>query len=1152
MRYILILILYAVGIQQLFSQQNAIYSLKIDYSYKRVIDCESCETNSKNYGYVGLNDGNGSPFIQLYTTEDISVDLAFWETWTYDSFDGWNGVNYCSGGYSSLDEFLNMNVNYCEARRNVETAMVTLGNSVEYGNTNSENLGSLNAGSYVKSWLLPYEPEGDIISVSYCETIFEREGVQVEDGFWEYLVDGNQDWLPVKDENYKHLYPLSISVEDLDAILPVDLKSNGNIQLKFTIFGSGSGSWSLWDMEYNDNPPPTITPGYKEKNFLYPVELSSCSIELDPNIQDNLLTSGVKCSDGSDGGVTAIFERELQNDESLTINLTKDLNEDGVFDEDPFAEFDGLTSSDFEGTSYTIENQLKSGDYQMEWGLSSNNNFVWSEEPVEFYIPEPQPITFNLNKIEPTCSGIPDGEITVANLNGGNGDYAFDWKRNGESFELPEGSTNTHLVHLPEGMYSLLVTDILGCESEVEEIELVAVAESPQLDAYLIFQPGEPPNFLPTGSIVLEQLSGGDGNYTYHWTKDGEDFLPNDPTNLQDLESGDYTLVITDDGGQGCPSEDYGFIINELPPLEISIAENVSITCEGDIGILEANPIGGTNGGYEYLWSTGETTKSIEVGQGSYSVTVTDNANSIQEAFYEFDYINPLLKVEIIQNNSICKGEDFGSIQLNISGGTGGPYEISWLDDPVTDAFRENLSIGEYVYFVTDGECQVTNEDSPIVMTEPNVGIKAVEISKTNISINAAEDGTLAIEVLNGISPFTYNWTKDGEPFGLSPQSTNTELVGLGEGSYQVVVMDANGCSASLEEPIIIFEPEPLEIVELAPAHINCKGDASGSITANVTGIPPFTYVWEKQGEVNFSAPNEPTITGLGPGTYILSLSDNSIVPEVVDSVVLTEPSEVLGANVVPFPTVCFIGEEGTIDITAFGGTPPYIYSIDGGLSFQGGDTFSNLQADNYQIVIVDDSGCELLIETTVGLPDQIRAEFAMASQAFVDENIIAVDLSHPLPDTVEWSVPEGVIVTQQNNDELGLTFTEPGEYEIGITVYKKECWSTLTKRILVLENSLNGTVDESEVTLREGIERFVIYPNPTTGQFYADIGLTENGSVSLKVFGFANNNLILQELMGGGEDYNIPMNIEGLPSGIYVVVLETPMGNSLRKLILR
>ncbi|AWX43039.1 hypothetical protein HME9304_00026 [Flagellimonas maritima] len=932
----------------------------------------------------------------------------------------------------------------------------------------------------------------------------------------------------------------NIETEEYEILLPYGINPSHPIIDPSEIPDIDNYNNLLIQVQYTDDPN-----NLEDRSDVLILDLIPCVPVLDPDVPDNLVGLPVTCHGDGDGGITAIFDRALTEEESIQFVFM--LGEDGVHDSPP------LTQADFDGNTLTYEAEagLPTGGYTMQWIVKVGNDAIGGgEAPVT--ILEPEPITFDLNKTDPKCSGSSNGEITVANLSGGNGDYVFEWQRNGEPFDLPEGSTDANPVNLPTGNYSLLVTDVLGCQSGILEIELVALAESPQLDSYLIFQAGEPPNFLPTGSIILEQVSGGNGNYVYDWTKDGQLFFPNDPLSLTELEPGDYTVIITDDNGQGCSSEEEDFTINELPPLEVFIAEDVSITCEGDIGILEANPTGGTNGGYEYLWSTGETTKSIEVGQGMYSVTVTDNSDGLEEAFYQFDYINPLLKVEAVQSNSICKGEDFGSIQLNISGGTGGPYEISWLDGPVTEALKENLPIGEYVYFVSDGQCQVTNEEEPIILTEPETGIEVKEVSKTNISINAAEDGTLNVNIENGVPPFTYEWKKNGEPFVPSPESTDTELVGLGEGSYQVVVSDANGCSASLGEPIIIYEPEPLEIVELSPTHVSCNGDATGSITASVTGIPPFNYVWEKQGQVTFSAPNSATIIGLTEGTYTLRLTDDSVVSEVVDIVVLKEPLQKLGANLTPFPTECFIGDEGTIDITAFGGTPPYTYSIDGGSNFQGGSTFFNLEAGEYSVLIRDNNSCELVKGTTVGLPDQIQAEFAVASQVFVNETIVAVDLSYPVPETVEWTVPETALVLKQDNDELELRFTSTGEYEVGIKVFKDNCWSQRTKKIIVLEK--DGLIGgETEAAGNEDrIEEFIVYPNPTTGAFTVDIKLGKVGNIGLRVFGFANNNLILQTQSGGAKHYDIPMNIEGLPSGIYVIVLETPYGTALRKLILQ
>lgn len=875
------------------------------------------------------------------------------------------------------------------------------------------------------------------------------------------------------------------------------------------------------------------------------LDIVPCIPVLDPNVQNNIQGLDVTCRGGSDGGVTLVFDRPLTDEEYMQLVF----KQNGVEVHSPDYNF---YDSDFQGNTLTYRgDDLAAGEYELEWNVGVNNGLI-PGGPEFVSISEPSPISYTLQKTDVSCEGGSDGELEVLNLSGGSGNYTVHWFQGGAPFAPPQGSTATHLVNLQEGSYSVVVEDGNGCFSGEQELGIQAVKSSPQLNSYLLFQAGESPNFLPTGSIVLQQISGGDGNYVFDWTKDNQSFVPNDPENLTGLEPGTYTVVITDDGGQGCASEPYHFTIHELEPLEIFISETVSITCEGDVGTLMANALGGTNGGYQYLWSTGETTESINVGQGSYSITVTDNANTMEEAFYEFEYVNPLLTVEVIQNNSLCKGEDFGSIQLNISGGTGGPYDVSWLDSPSNETFRENLPVGEYVYIVSDGECVVSNEDNPITLTEPSLKLAVEPVFVSNTSINGASDGALEIVVINGVAPFSYQWTKNNNPFIPPMGSTDTELTHLGAGKYQVLITDANGCSTTFEEPIVIIEPEPLEIVELIPTHISCRGGATGSITANVTGIPLFTYVWEKQGQVTFNAPNAATITGLTAGTYTLRLSDDSIVPEMVQTIILTEPAQELSANVAPFPMECFIGEEGTINITAFGGTPPYVYSMDDGLTFQGSSTFSNLNVGEYSVIIQDSGGCQIVETVTVGLPNQIQAELALASQAFVNESVFAVDLSYPIPDEVAWTVPEGALVLARNNDELELHFTAPGEYEVGITVFKENCWSEQVKKILVLEK--DGLIAEGNQSKDNpsSIEEFIVYPNPTSGMFNVDVRLGEVGNIGLRVFGLANNNLILQRQSVGKGHHNIPMNIEGLPSGIYLVILETPFGTALRKLILR
>lgn len=1143
-----------------FGQENAVYTIRLNYEFKEWEDgCESCWTHYRAFPHVGLTSSNGGTIDDFYTTNEESLELTYYEKRTYQIHHLNNNIakDFCGvQGFNISDDFTNNSTNVCVARKHKTDRILDYGEVVEYGNADSENMNTFwydQLKSYAKSWLLAYEPsteENESISRYYSELLFERDGVQVEDGHWEYLVQGNNDWKPINNNQIKSLFPLSITAEELDDLLPEDLKSLGNIKLRFNLFAQGSGYYLKFS-----NAEPTQDVHSEERTIgFYSFEINPEPPGLDPQINPNPAPSPVTCNGGFDGGFTITFDRVLTDEEKMVILVYRKTG-NNTYEEDPWEPSGELLAEDFNNKTYDFEGTiLSAGTYGIKWmvgleGEGEDELEVVDSDFVDIVINEPPAFNIELDDIiNVTCKGGNDGEIAI-NPSGGSPPYTFNWKRNGNNFVLPQGSTNTHLVNLHEGAYTLILTDSHDCNYESKEFVVGFEHTSPLLDAYQVFQPGISPNYLPTGAIIINSIIGGSGNYILHWKKDGNPFEPQDLYNLNQLEPGSYMLTI-EDADTGCMSAENVIDILELDPLSVEITETLEITCEGDVGILEANPSGGTNGGYEYLWSTGETSQSINVGQGEYFVKVTDNGDSEVEEFYVFNYVNPLLTVEVSTADIVCKGEGTGTIELDISGGTGGPYTVSWLDTQDDGPVRNDLEAGEYIYFVSDGNCQVSNENEPIIIDEPEEFFTIEKISQTNISLNGETDGAFELSLENGSPPYTYNWTKNDQPYEPTAESTDTQLVGLEAGTYQVIIIDDLGCQATLEPPILISEPDPLAIVGVNTANVNCKGDFTGSITANVTGIPPFTYIWKKQGDVSFSAPNQKTITGLSSGVYILSVSDASIVPEVTEMVMISEPEKKLDAVVIPNITECFLGNKGKIQISASGGLAPYKYSINKGIDFQEEPVFDELESGEYDVVVQDANQCEHITTTILGQPDQTNAEFAMASQVLVGEPVLAVDLSYPVPDELEWVVPDEAIVLSKNSDELEIVFNQPGEYEVGVLAYRGDCLSTETKKILVLEGEgiLNEEVEEES---GKRIEYFIIYPNPTTGRFTSAIQLGEPSNISLKIFGLANNNLIAQEQAFGNDTYEIPMDISGLPSGLYVVVLETQFGNSVQKIIL-
>jgi len=1157
-RQIFLIFLFSNICVRVFSQ-NAVHTIRSYYYYNHQIEGNTTTVGSS--AYIALNDGQGNYIGETYLTEEESLDLTYYRTlsYQYTAVNPANSANYCNPNtVTYMDEFLNQLVPYCEARTNLQNKSISLGETAEYGNKNNlEQLGTWgDLNCYAKSWLLPHVSTQDVISIEYCENIFERDGFQVEGGHWEYLVQGNVNWQPIMEEQIKSFFPLKITAEELDAAIPENLQGLGSIMLRYKLRAQGSGSSNRFKQGMNDSGivNSLSSPIYKTIGP-YTVNINSCAPKLDSEINPNPVPSPVTCPGGLDGGFSITFDSILTDEEKMIIHVYRKTGND-TYEVDPHESSNQLIAQNFDNKTYHFKGEkLSAGTYGIKWmvGLEGENEDeleVVDSDFVDIVINDPPDFEIDANEVlNVTCEGGNDGEIAIT-PSGGSPPYTFTWKRNGNNFVLPQGSTNTHLVNLPEGVYTVTLTDSHNCNYESQEFVVDFEKQSPKLDLYQIFQPGTYPNYLPTGSIVIQNIIEGSGNYLLHWEKDGVEFQPQNPYDLNELQPGSYTLTIED--------TDYGCItvveppmtILELDLLSVEITETLEITCEGDVGILEANPSGGTNGGYQYLWSTGETTQSINVGQGEYSVTVTDNGDSEVQEVYLFDYVNPLLSVEANTTDVVCKDGATGSIELDISGGTGGPYTVSWLDTQQDGPIRTDLEAGEYIYIVSDGQCQVTNENQPIVIEEPEGFFTVEVIAQTNVSLNGEEDGSFEISLDNGSPPYTFNWTKDGEPYEPKPESTNTNLVGLEAGAYQVVVIDALGCQATLEKPIQITEPDPLAIVGINTVHVNCKGGFTGSITANVTGIPPFTYKWKKQGDVSFTAPDQKTISGLSAGIYIVSVSDNSIVPEITDVIEVSEPSEVLEAIAIPNITECFLGNEGNIQVSGSGGTPPYLYSINNGLDFQENPVFEALESGTYEVTVKDSNQCEYQTSVILGQPGQTNAEFAMSSQIVAGETVLAVDLSYPIPDELEWVVPEEAIVLRMNSDELELVFNQPGEYEVGIEAYRGDCLSTETKKILVLEgDGISDDVLEEETNKK--IEYFVIYPNPSNGKFTVAVSLGIPSDISLKVFGLANNNLIGQEQAFGKDEYEIPMDISGLPSGLYVVVLETQFGISIQKLIL-
>lgn len=312
-------------------------------------------------------------------------------------------------------------------------------------------------------------------------------------------------------------------------------------------------------------------------------------------------------------------------------------------------------------------------------------------------------------------------------------------------------------------------------------------------------------------------------------------------------------------------------------------------------------------------------------------------------------------------NNTItpvtCNGQSNGSISMSITGSPG-PYSWNWSRvSPAgtgmgTGTSISGLSAGTYNVTVTaPGSCSGT---FTAVVAQPNP--LTVTPSVTNYACFGGT-GTINLTVTGGNPGYTYAWSGSGS--GSNPRT------GLLAGSYTVTVTDTKGCTATATATVT----GPLTALSLSSTktNVSCNGGSNGSINLSVSGgTPGYTYAWSGAG----SGTNPRT--NLAAGTYIVTVTDaNGCTTTLTETI--TQPPILTISLTKNNPTCPPAGNppvnaDGSIVVTATGGTPQYDVSWSGPLSgnpagkeitTSGGNyTISNLVAGTYTVTVTDNNGC--------------------------------------------------------------------------------------------------------------------------------------------------------------------------------------------------
>lgn len=473
-----------------------------------------------------------------------------------------------------------------------------------------------------------------------------------------------------------------------------------------------------------------------------------------------------------------------------------------------------------------------------------------------------------------------------------------------------------------------------------------------------------------TFSVIFE---GGTGDYVYFFFKDGQ---PYTPVSWTSLPAGSYVMYAKDKD-RVCRSADVPFIINEPGKLVVSTPKPTNILCPGGTGSLTASAVGGypysvtpIDRTYNYTWyscdAAGNNSSKISgpsitpgiTGQnaGYYKVIVTDSKNNPASGPVVLLEPNPQIGSAVLSKKDVsCFDGNDGEIRVSLSGGSG-TLTVLW-NDGGTGATRTGLKKGDYSYTVTDvNNCTFSNGVITKI-TQPPAALAITNITQTQPTSTVATDGTITVTATGGTAPYTYIWTKNGQPFSANTNGAGL-TTGLGNGMYKVTVIDTKGCDI----PSGIVELKALAVVLQDQTNIKCKGVPTGSITVVASGgtlnttTPNYKFQWLLNG-TEMPGKESATLSGILKGNYTVKVTDaNNSIFSIVYTI--SEPADVLtitNSTAQRRNVSCNGGTDGAVDVTVSGGTGAYSYLWSNGST---ASRLSNVPVGTYWVAVTDENGC--------------------------------------------------------------------------------------------------------------------------------------------------------------------------------------------------
>lgn len=562
-------------------------------------------------------------------------------------------------------------------------------------------------------------------------------------------------------------------------------------------------------------------------------------------------------------------------------------------------------------------------------------------------------VGFTISQLASTVGG---NLISVTNVNcgagatggfqvigsGGSGTYS--------TYAIPTrpSQSNGTFTALAAGTYTVTVTDNTGCTGTVS----ATILQNGSTITLAATTTNNVSCFGGNTGRITATASSGVPAYTYNMGT-----ATNATGVFNNLTTGIYTVSVVD--ANGCTATASATIAQPINPLGLTFTNIINPSCFNGTNGSAALAVSGGTTPYTYCldqngFCTQNTANLVNLPNGAYVVRVTDAVGCTA-----FDILNISEQSAVTltlqgSTNATCNGSSTGTATVLAGGGT---VSYTYLIDGVLNTPSNNptfTGLAPTTHTVTVRDSKGCSKTTTFTINEP-AAISATATNIQNAACNGVNNGGFTLIANGGTPAYTYSGSGNGVYSGLA------------SGTYTVTITDANACS--ITKTATVGQPSAITATITNQINERCSGGRNGSFVVSANGgSGGFVYA------INPADPRTSNqFSGLLAGTYTVTITDINGCTATRSTTVLQPATAVSVTATTIQPVSCFGGNNGSVTLTATGGTGgTYEYALDNGNWQPNNPTFNQLAAGAHTVCARDVNGCSACVNFNIAQPTTV------------------------------------------------------------------------------------------------------------------------------------------------------------------------------------